>query len=48
MAATNTLSDKAIRAAIKAAADAGKPKTVNDGGGLLLIARPDGGQPRPD
>lgn len=42
MPATNTLSDKAIRAAIKQAADANKPHTVNDGGGLLLIARPDG------
>lgn len=42
MPATNTLSDKAIRAAIKQAADANKALTVNDGGGLLLIARPEG------
>ena len=43
MAASNTLSDKAIKAAIKAAGDTGKPKTVNDGGGTSLICRPDGG-----
>lgn len=42
MAAINLLSDKALRAAIKQASDDGKPKTVNDGGGLLMIARPDG------
>lgn len=42
MPATNTLSDKAIRAAIKAATETGKAATINDGGGLLLIARPDG------
>lgn len=38
----NTLTDKAIRAAIKTAGDTGKGATLNDGGGLLLIARPDG------
>jgi integrase len=42
MAAINTLSDKAIKAAIKQAEEAGKPQTVNDGGGLLMIARPEG------
>lgn len=42
MAAFNVLSDKAIRAALKAAGDTGKPATVNDGGGLSLICRPDG------
>ena len=38
----DTLSDKAIRAALKKAAVAGKPATINDGEGLSLIARPDG------
>jgi integrase len=40
--ATNTLSDKAIRSALKKAAESGQPGTINDGGGLTLIARPDG------
>ncbi len=40
--ATNLLTDKAIRAALKNAA-AGSPATLSDGGGLTLIARPDGG-----
>jgi integrase len=40
--ATNTLSDKAIRAALKKAAAVGTPNTINDGDGLSLIARPDG------
>lgn len=40
--ATNTLSDKAIRSALKKATEAGKPSTINDGDGLSLIARPDG------
>ncbi|MDL2339290.1 MAG: integrase arm-type DNA-binding domain-containing protein [Pseudomonadota bacterium] len=40
--ATNILSDKAIRAALKEAAETGKPKTVKDGDGLSLIARPEG------
>jgi integrase len=42
MAATDTLTDKAIRAALKAAAVAGKSRKINDGGGLLLEARPTG------
>ena len=42
MAAINTLADKAIKSALKKAADGGKPMTINDGGGLSLIARPDG------
>ena len=42
MAASSTLSDKAIKAAIKKAGLTGKPATVNDGGGLSLICRPDG------
>lgn len=42
MAATDTLSDKAIRSAIKAAAEAGKARKISDGGGLLLEARPTG------
>ena len=40
--AANTLSDKAVRAALKKAIEAGKPITINDGDGLTLIARPDG------
>jgi integrase len=42
MAATDTLSDKTIRAALKSAAVAGKPRKISDGGGLLLEARPTG------
>lgn len=42
MAATDTLSDKAIRAALKAAAEAGKARKISDGGGLVLDARPTG------
>ena len=42
MAATDTLSDKAIRAALKAAVDAGKARKISDGGGLVLEARPTG------
>lgn len=42
MAATETLSDKAIRAALKAAAEAGKSRKISDGGGLVLEARPTG------
>jgi integrase len=41
MAAIKILSDKAIKAAIKAAGAGGKPSTLNDGGGLSLICRPD-------
>ena len=40
--ASITLSDKAIKAAVKAAGESGKPGTVNDGGGLSLICRPGG------
>lgn len=43
MAATDLLSDKAIKAAIKAAGATGKPKKISDGGGLVLEARPNGG-----
>lgn len=42
MAATNTLSDKAIRAAIKAAPEGNKPRTLNDGGSLSLLVQPTG------
>ena len=38
----DTLSDKAIKAALKKAKVAGEPSTINDGDGLSLIARPDG------
>ena len=43
MPASNTLSDKAVQAAIKSAKTAAKPVTISDGGGLSLICRPDGG-----
>ena len=39
--ARHLLSDKAIQQALKAAAVAGKPKTLNDGAGLQIICRPD-------
>lgn len=42
MAATDTLSDKAIRAALKMAAESGKARKISDGGGLVLEARPTG------
>ena len=42
MAATNTLTDKAIKAAMKTAVAAGKPKRISDGGGLYFEARPTG------
>ena len=42
MAATDTLSDKAIRAALKAAKESGKARKISDGGGLVLEARPTG------
>ena len=42
MAAINTLSDKAVKAAIKAASTAGKARKLSDGGGLVLEARPNG------
>lgn len=41
--ATNLLSDKAIRAAVKRAADEGKARKISDGGGLVLDVRPTGG-----
>jgi hypothetical protein len=42
MAATHTLSDKAIRAALAAAGEAGKSRKISDGGGLVQEARPNG------
>ncbi len=42
MAGTELLSDKAIQAALKAAAAAGKAHKLNDGGGLVLDVRPTG------
>ncbi len=42
MAATDKLSDKAIRAALKAAVTSGKPSRLSDGGGLHLQTRPNG------
>lgn len=42
MAATELLTDKTIKAALKEAAASGKPKRINDGGGLVLEARPTG------
>ncbi|MDE2367530.1 MAG: integrase arm-type DNA-binding domain-containing protein [Burkholderiales bacterium] len=42
MAATDILSDKAIKAAIKTAADTAKARKLSDGGGLVLEARPTG------
>ena len=42
MAAIETLSDKAIRAAIKVAKDVGKATTVADGGGLSLQVQASG------
>ncbi len=42
MAASKVLSDKAIKAALRAAVESGKPATINDGGGLSMICRPDG------
>lgn len=42
MAASNTLNDKTIKAEIKKAGVTGKPSTLDDGGGLSLIFRPDG------
>ena len=42
MATTVTLSDKAIKAALKAAIAAGKTRKVSDGGGLVLETRPTG------
>lgn len=42
MAGTNILDDKTIKAAIKAAAANGQASKLNDGGGLVLEARPNG------
>lgn len=42
MAASNLLSDKAIRAAIKRATDEAKARKISDGGGLVLDVRPTG------
>ncbi|MFT3818336.1 MAG: integrase arm-type DNA-binding domain-containing protein [Rubrivivax sp.] len=42
MAGSELLSDRAIRAALKAAAESGKARKISDGGGLLLEARPTG------
>lgn len=42
MPSINTLSDKAIKAAVKAAGIAGKARKLSDGGGLVLEARPNG------
>lgn len=42
MAASNLLTDKAIRAALKTAIDSGKPAKTPDGDGLHLEARPTG------
>jgi integrase len=42
MAATDKLSDKAIKAAIKSAVASGKARRLADGGGLYLDARPTG------
>ncbi len=42
MAATDILTDKAIKAALKVATEAGKARRISDGGGLYLEARPTG------
>ena len=42
MAATDTLTDKAIKAHLRAAINAGAPKRISDGGGLYFEARPSG------
>ena len=42
MAATDLLTDKAVKAAIKAATEAGKARKLSDGAGLVLEARPTG------
>ena len=42
MATTDNLTDKAIKAGLKAAIKTGKPKRISDGGGLYLEARPTG------
>ncbi len=40
--ATDTLSDRAVKAAIKVAIETGKSRRISDGGGLFLDARPSG------
>ena len=42
MPASDTLTDKAVKAAIKSAVTAGKARRISDGGGLYLDARPSG------
>jgi integrase len=42
MAASDTLSDKAVKAALKAAQASGKARKLSDGAGLVLEARPTG------
>lgn len=42
MAASDLLSDKAIRAALKRAQDEGNARKISDGGGLVLDVRPTG------
>lgn len=42
MTASNLLSEKAIRSAVRTAVDEGKPRKVSDGGGLVLDVRPTG------
>jgi integrase len=42
MRGSDLLSDKAVKAALKRATEAGKPVTVNDGAGLTLEAQPSG------
>jgi hypothetical protein len=43
MAASDTLSDKAVKAALKAAQASGKARKLSDGAGLVLEARPNWG-----
>ena len=42
MAATDLLTDKAIKAALKASSLSGKTRKLNDGAGLVIEARPNG------
>ena len=42
MATTDTLTDKAIKSALKSAVKANKPRRISDGGGLYFEARPSG------
>ena len=42
MAATDILADKTVRAALNAAVQAGKPRKISDGAGLVLEVRPKG------